>query len=382
MNRTKFFVPILLYFVFAANMLLPAQSIIVENNTAERDVTTEVKNRSIVKTIVENSSLSDLETIAKFPVSSDFNKANNTKTNFFHSFSNTTFPFFLLDFERTNVSLKQKNDISATYSSSKDETTINIHLISSTTANEGRLRNHYRNSLQKIKQNNAFSENLSSQFLKFEGNNYICNGVECFSQNENSENLLLQTYECGSWMLDIEMESKKLPIDSLDLVVKNIVNYINPSRLTGVKPLNLKPNIDFETEALKDIETVGAMVASALKKADWASSNVDKKERASGFPDIYLNMHVEALEEYLKILSKKNSRSKNQENVQFFNELKLINEAGFLKEYIFDSFEELVFVPSYVTLNMEKYLEWKQQQKLVADFHKKRYTINYRALPY
>ena len=117
---------------------------------------------------------------------------------------------------------------------------------------------------------------------------------------------------------------------------------------------------------MKDTESSSAMVNSAFKKMDWASAKVSKKERYSGFPDIYLAMHIASLTEYLRIQAKKSTLSKNPTVAQFYNDLSTINDAGFLPEFIMEEYENVMIVPDEVTLNFEAYKQWKQGRELKA----------------
>ncbi len=78
----------------------------------------------------------------------------------------------------------------------------------------------------------------------------------------------------------------------------------------------------------------------------------------------------------------KYSFSKVPENARFYADLKTISDAGFLAEFIVESYEYVMIIPSTVNLNLNGYNHWKMERQLDVDLLKKRYKINYRALPY
>ena len=148
-----------------------------------------------------------------------------------------------------------------------------------------------------------------------------------------------------------------------------------------MSPLNLKSNVGFIGDSMKDAETSSAMVNSAFKKMDWATRNVSSKERYSGFPDIYLAMHLESAKEYLRIQGKKMITG-NPKTDHFFEDLNAISNAGFLPEFIMEEYDRVMIVPDDLKLNFDAYREWKKGRQISASLKEKKYIITYRNLPY
>jgi hypothetical protein len=93
-------------------------------------------------------------------------------------------------------------------------------------------------------------------------------------------------------------------------------------------------------------------------------------------------MHTESLKAYLEVLDRKKTRSAIEENSRFYTDLKSINDAGYLDEFVMETYENVMIVPAYLYLDFNGYTHWKQARELQVDLLKKRYKINYRALPY
>lgn len=310
--------------------------------------------------------------------------AANNKSNYIHTESNTSFPYRLGDFERVQLTVfkGQPLKINALYKEVHGKSTFTASLTPSTEATEGRLRNEFLTNIKQLSKNKGKSYIPKPTFLKFKGIQYNNNGIEATYVNDEKSFSQVNVFECGSWLLTTNIDAEGMDETQFRHFSEDLIRYFNPARLTALKPMNLKPIVDFDREALQDTVVTGAMVASAFKKIDWATENVSKKERYSGFPDIYLNMHTESLKEYLTVLGRKKSRSTIPENFNFYSDLKSINDAGYLAEFVMETYENVMIVPNYVDLDFSGYNNWKRERELKVDLLKKRYKINYRALPY
>ena len=310
--------------------------------------------------------------------------AANNKSNYVHKESNTIFPHRIGNFERVQLVVfkEQPLKIHALYKAVQGESTFTVSLTPSTEATEGRLRNEFLTHIRQLSKEKGKAYTPTPTFLKFNGIRYVNNGIEGTYVNDEKSFSQVNVFECGSWMLVTKLDVVGMDEASFRDFSEDLIRYFNPAKLTALKPMNLKPIVDFEREALQDTVVTGAMVASAFKKIDWATDNVSIKERYSGFPDIYLDMHTESLKAYLEVLDRKKTRSAIEENSRFYTDLKSINDAGYLDEFVMETYENVMIVPAYLYLDFNGYTHWKQARELQVDLLKKRYKINYRALPY
>lgn len=309
--------------------------------------------------------------------------AANGKCNFLHKASGTIFPYRINGFERAKLIFSSESKIEVIYKTAKEQSTFTVALIPADEATEGRLRNTYLAGIKQMAKEKGKNYSPKPTFLKFRGLKYTNAGVEGTYVHDEKEFSQLQVFDCGSWVLTIQLDMKGMEEEQFKLFGNDLIRYLNPARLTALKLMNLKPNVDFDNESLKDTVVTGALVASAFKKMDWATENVSERERYAGFPDIYLTMHTESLREYLRILTRKPNRTKSPENLRFYADLKAIHDAGFLNEFVVETYENVMIVPEHIQLNFPAYRKWKQQrEELKVDLLKKRYKINYRPLPY
>lgn len=340
---------------------------------------------SIIEELYENAQTKALSISTDFPSYSELAKvAANNRSNFLHVETNTTFPHLIEDFERIQLitPLNKPGKVDVIYKSRKNKSTFTISLEPGGEAVEGRLRNIYLTGIKQLSKEQGKNYLPKPTFLKFRGSRYISNGVQGLYVNDTKSFSQFNAFECGSWIFGVKLFVEGMDELGFTQFKEELIRYINPARLTALRPMNLKPNVDFTGEALKDTVVTGALFGSAFKKINWAERNVSEKERYSGFPDIYLGMHVEALKEYLKIIGRKPNRSKVPENARFYSDLKSINDAGFLAEFIVESYENVMIIPSTVNIDTNSYNHWKTERQLDVDLLKKRYKINYRALPY
>ena len=340
-----------------------------------------------LKTISESTSSSF------FPASDDARKtyrdlnkvAADSKSNFLHSETNTVFYYTIGEFERTQIIAYPKDPgrITAIYNNQKGKSSFVVNLTPTKEGTEGRLRNEYLKEIKKLSKEEETNFLPKPTVVKFNGTHYICNGVQGSYTNGKKHSISQVTvFECGAWLMDVNLKSSDMDSVRFSQLDEGLILRFNPARLTSLSPLNLKSNVGFVGEAMKDSVLTSAMVNSAFKKMDWASDNVSIKERHSGFPDIYLAMHIASLTEYLRIQSKKKNLSKSPKAKQFFDDLNAIYNAGFLPEFIMEEYDHVMIVPANINLNFEAFSQWKLGRELSLNLKEKKYTITYRNLPY
>ncbi|MHB9055915.1 MAG: hypothetical protein ACYC2P_07170 [Paludibacteraceae bacterium] len=338
-----------------------------------------------VKVINEFKISSDILPVGKEKTTyKDLDKlAADPKSNYLHPNTNTLFPYNLGEFERKQIVSypKEKGKIAAIYSSPKDKSSLVISLTPTWEANEGRLRNEYLKKIKELSKEEGKKHLPKPAPVKFKGRDYICNGVQGIYGDEKSYTQLT-VYECGVWLLSIKLKAYNSDSVQFSRLNDNVTVYFNPSGLTALSPLNLKSNVTFEREALKDTVMTSALVSSAFKKMNWASENISEMERHSGFPDIYLAMHIASLREYIQIQGRKKNINKDPKASQYYEDVKAINNAGFLPEFIMEQYDNVMIVPYYVNLNFEAFNQWKQGREISVNLREKQYTITYRNLPY
>jgi hypothetical protein len=298
-----------------------------------------------------------------------------------HKYSGTGFPK-LIDgkYERKEIYAfdKKKKNIGVTYENqeNKQKTNFTIYIYPAGDGSEGRLRNEYFTSMQSVANLTNNGLGATQYPVKFEGSKYACNGFKATFGTKAKEYSQLSLYECGAWFFKLRLTTEiKDSVQISDLETK-ILNQFDPSRLTELKALNPKADVYFSKIAFQDSILLGSAMGSAFKKIEWALENVSEKERASGFPDLYLEMHIVSLKEFTAFEEKYNY-SKTKYTEQYLNELNSIINAGFLDEFIMKDFFMVAIPPENHVFDFDGFEIWKGNNNLTIDLNKLFYVVSY-----
>ncbi len=344
----------------------------VANSYSTLEYIEKIYTPEILKSEVRQTTYTNLTQLAKDP-----------KSNYLHPQTKTIFPYNLGEFERKQVFeySKEPGKLSVIYTDKSGKSFIEVHLTPTHDAREGRLRNEYLKEIKKLAKEEGKNYLPKPQIVKFNGRNYTNNGVSGTYREENTISQYT-LYECGVWLLGMNMKMHDVDSADFEKMTEELTRQFNPSRYTALSPLNLKSNVDFNKEALKDTVVTSALVSSAFAKMNWATDNVSSRERHSGFPDIYLAMHLAAFDEYLKIQGRKKSLNASPAAKEFYYDILALRNAGFLAEYIMEQYEEVMIVPPYLKLNFDAYRQWRSRIDIQTKLNQNRYTIVYRNVPY
>lgn len=308
-------------------------------------------------------------------------KLIKSKGNYTHKYSKTNFPK-LIDgkYEQKEIYAfdRKKKNIGVTYENrEKDQkTNFTIYIYPAGNGSEGRLRNEYLASMQSVANltNNGLG---ATQFpVKFKGLNFNCNGFKATFETNNKEYSQLSLYECGIWFFKLRLTTEIKDSVQISDIETKILSRINPSRLTGLKTLNPKADVYFAKAVFQDSILLGSAMGSAYKKIEWALENVSEKERASGFPDLYLEMHIEALKEFTAF-EKKYNFNKSEFTKNYLEELNSIIEAGFLDEFVFEQFSMIMISPKNHEFDFDDFEKWKEINNPTIDLNKLFYVVSY-----
>lgn len=299
------------------------------------------------------------------------------KGDYLHELTNTFFPkqFEYLKLKDIYSFNKENSNIGVTYENIQNykTTTLTIYLYPAGDGVEGRLRNEYLKSMQSVANvNNGIH---ATQFaVKHEGEEYICNGFKAIFKGSN-EYSSLTLFECGTWFLKIRLTSNSLDSSQILSIERKVLDKYDPSKLTSLHPLNPKADVYFSKAAFRDSTLLGSVMGSAYRKIGWVMDNVSEKERASGFPDLYLNMHIESFIEFVKF--EKRNFSKSDFTREYLAELNSIINAGYLEEYIMEQNSMVMIVPDNIIFDFEGYYKWRETKTLKINLDEKMCIVSF-----
>jgi hypothetical protein len=303
------------------------------------------------------------------------------KGDYIHRPTRMIFPLQLDKYERTDINAfnKDRTDICVSYSDNLDRTKISLYVYPADNGYEGRLRKEYFKSMQSIANfsNNGIHANQS--LVRHEGEKYICNGVEAILAEDGSPHDVLQLFECGRWFFKIRVTTNELDSVQLMTLLQTIKTQNDPTKLTEFDPLDSLANVIFSRSAFGDSLLLGSSMGSAFKKIEWSLANVKLNERASGFPDIYLNMQIESLKAFISFQSRVDVHISKVSDYtkKYLSDLNQISNAGFLAEFIMDELDYLLIIPNDQPYRISEYLEWKKDKNLSIDFKERFSTVVY-----
>ena len=307
-------------------------------------------------------------------------KKIKVKGDFEHKNSQTKFPVtFENTYERKNIFTfdKKKKNIGVTYKSiANPKTTFSIYVYPAEDGTEDRLRSEYLASISSVA--NLINNELGiTQFpVKYIGDKYDCNGFKATFKTDKNENSFLTLYECGVWFLKLRITTEIKDSIEIANLEKKLLKKFNPSRLTDLKQLNPKADVYFAKAAFRDSILLGSVMGSAYKKIEWAMNNVSERERASGFPGQYLQIHVESLKEFTAF-DKKYDYKKTEFTEKYLNELNSLIDSNFLDEFIMEQFNMILIVPEKHKFDFNKFEKWKEENELTINLNALFYVIAY-----
>lgn len=301
----------------------------------------------------------------------------NSRGAYTHPHAKMVFPERLDVYPRLDVYAFDagKTDIGVVYKDKSNETEIVVYVYPAGEGYEGRLRTEYQKSLQSVALV-SFGVHASQHAVRHQGEKYICNGFKAVMRDANSTYNSLAVYECGKWFLKVRVTSTRLDSAQVVALEQKIYTQFDPTKLTEISPLNVKASGSFSKAAYRDSVLLGSAMLAAKEKINWASVHVAENERASGFPDLYLDMHVAALREFMQFQYIGKFTMTNATR-KYLDDLQLISNAGFLSEFVMDQFGMILILPEKALANYEAYLDWKQNQKITVDLNQMLYMISY-----
>ena len=305
-------------------------------------------------------------------------KLVKSKGDFTHNATGTIFQEQLEGYPRKSIYsfTKQDDNIEVTYES-PEETSITIKIYPAGDGTEGRLRNEYLKTLQTISDAANKTIGFDQGPIRRVGTKYICNGFQAVSNLKTKDKVArLALYECGAWFLRIKITSKDLDSIGIQALEEKVLNRYDPTKFTELKPLNPKSDFIVAPALGKDRARAKYVLKSGLKKLEWANKNVPENERASGFPDLYLNMHIEAFKEFAEC--KDENYTSDNDIAKFISDINKIIKANYLPEFLMKQYNMVMIVPDDIKFDFDGFTRWQEKYKITMDMHRLYYLIVYR----
>ena len=305
-------------------------------------------------------------------------KRIKAKGNFIHNATKCTFPLMIYGYNRIGVYAfdRKRLNIGVTYKSVKSvgKTTFTLYVYPAGDGTEDRLRDEYLKSILSIANVSNDGIHAKQHYISFTNSGYKINGFKAEIKDFKA-NSSLSVFECARWFFKIRITSNNLDSNELIKLEQKILDFFVPTRLVHTAPLKPKADISFAKTAFVDSLMLGSAMGSALKKLEWAIENVDSLERASGFPGLYLEMHIAALKEFVEFEKKHPDFYKTKRTADYLSEMNSIINSGFLEELIMEQFNMIMIIPDNLKLDFDGFDRWKKLNPININLNERFYVI-------
>lgn len=316
-------------------------------------------------------------------------KAVRSKGGYLHAPTRTLFPLHLDSLKRASIHVFDRGgeNIGVRYERGRvgRKTTITVSIYPAGEGREGRLREEYLDALYAfsygmIQAGRAGTELAFEQRpVRYEGDPYICNGFRGTYRGANGY-FALSLYECGAWFLKLTAHSDEANMIEVNRLERLAVDVFDPSGLTALDPLRVA-DVHIAPAAFQDSTMLACALANAEEKLRWSRESVSGRERASGFPDIYLDLHIRSWEAFVRGERQVKDHAENQYKTDFttryLRDWESIIESGFLAEFLMDRYNMLMVPPENLEMDMEGYLRWQADHPIDIDLNRKYSMIVY-----
>lgn len=311
-------------------------------------------------------------------------KEIKVKENYSHFPTHFNFPKSLFgDYQRESVCSfdKTNKNIGVTYEKNQngEKTIFSLYLYPAGDGYEGRLREEYNKSLHSVFLAMA-KEGLHAKqhAIQHKGKKYTCNGFKAIFTGENKELSQLTVFEAGTWFYKIRITTNMADTAFLSDLEAEILQTFDPTTLTDLVLLNEKADVHFSKMAFRDSILLGSAMGSAFRKIEWIMENVDERERATGFPDLYIDLHVEGLKAFMEFQHRFNYW-KSDFTKNYLKELQLISDADFLNEFVMEQYGMILIIPEGTHNKYDDYLKWKAQNGITINLNENFYVLSFKA---
>lgn len=311
-------------------------------------------------------------------ISNSQTRVIKSKKDFTHKETGYVFPLHIDDFTRSSIIANDKSNrsITTTYKDLllDNGTIISISLYPAGRGVEGRLRDEYFRSFNLLVRSSTSGNTIEHSPVSFENAGYIVNGYRSHV-HKNDFTTALTLFECGKWFFRVRTSSKTMDADEIYQLETKIIRTFCPTNLVKLSPLVFMVDINFKKAAFADSLFLGCIMASALKKIEWMKEEIKTHEIASGFPDIYLEMHVASIKAMVQFVEQHPNMSRGPRTDEYLSQIMLIIDSGYLDEFIVSENMMAIKVPEGIELNCEDYNAWKVRNNINIVLPSKYYEL-------
>ena len=291
-------------------------------------------------------------------------KKIKAKGDYVHSSTNAVFPLQLGDYHREKLYSfdKKKENVGGVYESANKQTVLSVYIYPAGNGYDSRIHDEYMDLMQELA-NIHDGIHATSNAVSYQTDGFKVNGLKSvFSPTGKNESLTL--YECGKWWFKMRITSSDLDTCQMSQLEQAVMDYFVPSNFVKNDPLNDKYDIHVAPAAFCDSLTLCCSLGSIYGELEWIIDNMDSLETLSGFPSLYLEAHMAAVEGFVKA-EKDHPELKGGDEIHHqLEQFNKIIENGFLEEYLFDQYFGWLIIPEDMDIDSDAFFEWQLQNPI------------------
>jgi hypothetical protein len=291
-------------------------------------------------------------------------KKIRAKGDYVHSSTNAVFPLQLGDYHRETLYAfdKKKENIGGVYESSNKQSQLSVYLYPAGNGYDSRIHDEYSSLMQELADIHGGIHAFSNAVL-YQNDGLKINGLKSvFTLSGNNESLTL--YECGKWWFKIRITSSDLDTCQMSQLEQTVMDYFVPTNYVKNDPLSIKFDVHVAPAAIDDSLMLCCELGAIFGELQWIIDNVDSLERISGFPSLYLEAHMAAVEGFVKAEKDHPELNGGEEIHHQLEQYNKIIENGFLEEYLFDQYFGWLIIPKDMDIDSDAFLEWQAQNPI------------------
>lgn len=302
------------------------------------------------------------------------NKKNKSTADFGHPISGISVPLNFGSFSRIALFTNSKNDsiFSAEYKDENSDALFQFKIVLGG-LDEERLFNYY---FENLKSRRYSPKEAINKTISFKDGNFKLNGINTYFTHLDRL-INVRVYDAGFWIFVSETSQKGNDTLALDNRQDEFLKKIMPSKIVEKNPLTRYSNIYYAKACFRDSLMLRSAMSSATNKMKWIYENVNKYERASGIPGIFLNYQIAGINSFIDYKTEKNpkpSKGGYETNnlIGFFTKLR---ESSFIDEFLMESYYYLLIPPENHQFDYKGYQNWKQENSIEYNTSQKYYLI-------
>lgn len=179
-----------------------------------------------------------------------------------------------------------------------------------------------------------------------------------FSTIPKNQQELRSVYECGHWLLQIQVSVPEADLVPVERVNEHIVKSLHPTVLVEHTPLTPKFLIRINHRNIPDSTFLVPIWACARAELDWDSTHRSPHAQESGIQDMDYASYITGIHTFLAVCD--TMRTKSAFTQQYETELRSILDAGFIGEFV----SEQNYIAGIPGMNFPAYIQWKKEHRI------------------